>query len=71
MSPRRRVQAALAPGAVKVRIMGATDDARAVAGLLIATANVEVIEEAGPYPTRDGSVGRMYLIVCLRNRSRP
>jgi hypothetical protein len=62
---KRRVRAALAPGVVRVRIMGGTGDARAVAGLLIAVADVEVIEESGPYPTRDGAA-RLYLLVRVR-----
>lgn len=63
---KRRVEAALAPGVVKVRIQGGTEDARAVAGLLIAVSNVEVIEESGPYANGDGSTARLYLLVKVR-----
>lgn len=66
-----RVQATLAPGAVKVRVTGATRDARAVAVLLIATAEVEVIEEYGPYENRDGATARLYLLERVRKEDRP
>jgi hypothetical protein len=65
---RRRVQAALAPGAVKVRIRGDIRDARAVAALLIATSDVELIEEYGPYEDREGPTARLYLLVRLLDR---